>query len=344
MIQFIPKRLLILGGVALFLFAILLVRWISGWGLVTIHVTNVPIAKVIASISHQGHVRVESSLDPMQLVSMDVDKVLPAVAVDILSIRADASWCVVYLAAPTKEELNQAILLLSGAGKIDSWTTHYFPSPSFETENGLALDPRYLELKIEGSESDLSKLLDEAAQKSGVMTASPQNWFPLVQKLPPVNQVRKVLPALVKSAHGKSVEFLLITHRPQRREGIESVGNDSNQSQRSETGPRFGDFASMNPAWREEKQLAQIKLLPFPEQDAARKKLAERKAFFDQLKGLSPEERRAKWQQMMSNPDNLQQMQDQQLLRQANRTAEQRINRAVNYLNRKTAAQAGQAH
>ncbi len=344
MFQSIPKRMLLLGGVALLLFGLLVGRWIAGWGLVTIHVTNTPLSKVISSITRQGHVRVESSLDPMQLVSLDVDKVLPAVAVDILSIRADASWRVVYLAAPTKAVLNEAIIHLSGAGKIVDWTTHYYPTPPLETENGLALDPRCLELKIEGPDRDLSKLLDEAAQKSGVMTASPQNWLPTVQKLPQANQVRRVLPALIKSAHGKSAEFFLITHRPQRWEGNESATNDSSQSQPSEAGPRFGDLASMNPAWQEEKQLAQIKLLPRSEQDAVRKNLGERKALFDQLKGLSPEERRAKWKQLMSNPDNLQQMQDRMLLRQANQTAEQRINRAVNYLTRKASAQAGQGH
>jgi len=333
------KRFLYLGGVALLLLAILIIRWIHGWGLVTIHVKDAPISKVIASISMQGHVRVESSLDPMQLVSIDVDKVLPAVAVDILSIRADASWRVVYLAAPTRAVLNEAIIHLSKAGKIDDWATHYYPTLPLETENGQVLDPRYLELKIDGPENGLFKLLDQAAQKSGVMTASPQNWLPSVQKLPQANQVRRVLTTLIKSAHGKSAEFFLITHLPQRRAGNESVTNDSSQSQPSEAGPRFGDFASMNPAWREEKQLAQIKLLPLSEQDAARKKLAERQALFDQLKGLSPEERRAKWQQMMSNPDNLQQMQDRQLLRQANQTSAQRINRAVNYLTRKASAQ-----
>jgi hypothetical protein len=100
----------------------------------------------------------------------------------------------------------------------------------------------------------------------------------------------------------------------------------------------------MNPAWRQAQQLARIKMLPVGQQEEAQKKLAERDALFDQLKTLSPEERRAKWQQMMADPANIQQMQDRMLLRQANQTAAQRINRSVNYLNRKASIQASQGH
>jgi hypothetical protein len=72
--------------------------------------------------------------------------------------------------------------------------------------------------------------------------------------------------------------------------------------------------------------------------------MAERKAMFAGMQGLTPEQRRAKWQQMMANPDMLLQMQDQQLLRQTQRTPDQQITRAVNYINRKAAAQAAQSH
>jgi len=335
--QFLPKRLLLLGGVAALLFILLLLRWIAGWGLVTIHVTNAPLGKIIASISRQGHVRVESSLDPTQLVSMDVDKVLPAVAVDILSLQTDSSWRLVYLAAPTKGEVNQGIISLSQSGTIEGWTTHYFPASPLETENGLALDPRRLELNIEGPDRDLSKLLDEAAQKSGVMIATSPNWLPSAQKLPRVNQVRKVIPALVESARGKVAEFYFIKRH-------QTEGEPADHAPPAERESRFGDSQAMNPAWREEKQLAQIKQLPTSQQEAAKQKLVEQKTFFDQLKGLPPEERHAKIHQFISNPDTIQQMQDRMLLRQANQTADQRINRAVNYLNKKAGVQASQGH
>jgi hypothetical protein len=72
--------------------------------------------------------------------------------------------------------------------------------------------------------------------------------------------------------------------------------------------------------------------------------MAERNTLFAEMQGLTREQRRAKWQQMMSNPDTLLQMQDQLLLRQTKRTPEQQISRAVDYVHRKAAAQAAQGH
>ena len=190
------------------------------------------------------------------------------------------------------------------------------------------MDPRRLELKIEGSDTDLSKLLDEVAQKSGVMTASPQSWETTAKNIPKPNQVCKVLPALIGSAHGKTAELFFITQRQRQGDG----------GDRTDTADAGTDQSSFNPDWKEQLQLAQIELLPPEEQPAAREEHAKRKALFAQLHGLSPKERRAKWQQMMSDPDNLQQMMDNMLVRSANQTAEQRIQRAVNYLNRKAAA------
>jgi hypothetical protein len=186
---------------------------------------------------------------------------------------------------------------------------------------------------MEGPDSDLSKLLDEAAQKGGVMTALPKDWAPATPKLPKPNQVRKVLASLVGSAHGKVAEFFFLSER--RRRGPA----EANAGQENEGGDQAPRFAAMNPDWRDQRELSRIKLLPPAEQPAAQKKLDDRKALFAQMKDLSPEERRAKWKELMSNPDLQQQRADQMLLRQANQTAQQRITRAVNYLNNKAAAQ-----
>jgi hypothetical protein len=323
------KRLYFLAGLAMLLLGILMARWIAGWGLVTIHVTNAPCGKVIASIARQGHVRIESSLDPTKLISMDVDRVTPVVAIDILAIRSDASWCIAYLLAPTKAALTAALTSLCGRGTMDDWMIHDYPAPPFTGENGQALDPRFLELTIEGADMDLSKLLDEIAQKGGVMTALPKDWTPTVQDLPKPNEVCKVLPSLVRSVHGNMAEFFFLTER--QRQGSAEAGQKNNG------GDQTAQFSAMNSEWREQHQLAEIKLLPHEEQPAAQKAFNDRKAFFASMKSLSPEERRVKWQEMMNNADFQEQMQNMQLLRQAKQTEQQRINRAVNYINHKTA-------
>jgi len=329
----IPKRQLVLGGVALLLLGIIIARWIAGWGLVTVHVTNVPLSTVIASIAKQGHVTIESSLDTTKLVSLDVDRVPVAVAIDDLAERADASWRLVYLAAPNKIAVETALVTLRGSGKLDDWTTYYFPQPPFaDATGGEVVDPRTLALSLEGPDKNLSPLMNEAAQKSGAMIAIPKDWSPAASKLPKPNQVRKAIPSLVQSVHGASTELFFLTDRGRRGGGGPPRGDDGGGPGQQDQRPEF------NPAWMEQRQLAQIAKLPPAQQPAAKKQLEDRKAFFAEMQKLSPEERRAKFQAMMADPDFMDKVADQMVLRAANQSAEQRINRAVNYINRKAAA------
>jgi hypothetical protein len=345
-----PNRLHILGGIALMLFVVIVVRWIDGWGLVTVHVKNAPLGKVIASISRQGHVTIESPLDPATAVTMDVDRVPVSVAIDMLATRIDCSWRVVYLAAPTKTAISEALLNLRSTGTLDEWTTYYYPAPSVASGFGVSEpDPRYLELKIEGPDQDLSKLLSQAAQKSGVMAALPKDWDATSSNLPKENLVRKTIPALVKSAHGKSAELFLITQRRGwggRAPGDSSPGAGGPPGDGGGGPSPFmgaGGGEEVHPEWLDQRQLAQIAKLTPDQQAEAKKELADRKTLFAEMAKLSAEEKRAKFLAMMNNPDTMQRMMDQQLMRQANQTAEQRINRSVNYLNRKASIQASQA-
>ena len=369
----LPRRQLYLGVVALLLAILLIMRWIANWGLVTIHAKDQPLAKVIASIARQGGVRIESSLDPTKLVTMEVVKVTPVTALESLAEASDSSWRVVYLAAPTKISLNEAIISLKGTGKIDNWVTSYYPNPGsgWGAEYGQVIDPRSLAITMEGAEPELGKLLDEAAQKSGVMTSLPKDWSP-ISKLPKPTSVRKAVASLVSSAHGQVAEFFYLSERRRRGWGgggpgegdggpegpgvpngssgpavprpsewggsqtssTPSVVNDNHGS--DETRPH------VNPAWIEQRQRAQIKKLPTDKQVEAQKDRAERKAFFESLKGLPPAERMGKIQEMMANSEMGQKIQDARLLQDARQSTERRITRAMNYLNRKAAARASQ--
>jgi hypothetical protein len=350
----LPRRQLYLGAIAILLVVILIARWIANWGLVTIHAKEQPLAKVIASIARQGGINIESSLDPSKRVTMDAVKVTPVEALEILAGAMESGWRVVYLAAPTKTAINEAIASLNGTGKIDAWTTSYYPGPGGAggaggAEYGQAIDPRFLAISMEGLDPDLAKLLDEAAQKSGVMIALPKEWSPPA-KLPKPTSVRKIVSSLVGSAHGKSAEFFFLSERARRGWGGAGPGEGDGGADRA-SGSRPSASVSQppdvghphaNPDWMEQRQLAQIKKLPSEKQAQALKDRAERKDFFDSLKGLTTEERMAKIQDMMANSEMGQKMQDSQLVRQSQQTAEQRITRAVSYLNRKAAAKASQ--
>ena len=340
-----PTRVYLFGGLFLLLLAILISRWISDWGLVTLHVKDEPLGKVLASIASQGHTHAKTSLDSTLPVSLDVDKVTPAVALDILSGRVDADVRVVYLAAPTKSALNAAITSLETTGKVADWTPHFYQGPS--AVGVIGTDPSTLELKIEGPDNQLPLLLDQAAQKTGVMTGTPQDWSPSVSKLPPTAPAGKVIKDLVGSAHGQLANFFFLTkqewrnRRPQAEGSPQAEGGGQPQGGDPFAGMN-GQRSRMNPEWREARVQAQIKQLPPEAQAAAIKDVEEMKAVFKQMQGLSQEERRAKWEELMSNPDFADRMESRRAVRQQSQTAEQRIDRGISYLERRQSVMSGQ--
>ena len=362
----LPRRQLALGVVALMLFINLVARWIGDWGLVTIHAKDQPLSKVISSIARQGGVRIESALDPTKFVTMDVVKVTPVEALETLAGIAEAGWSIVYLAAPTKNAINEAVLALNGTGKIENWVVNYYPGPGWASgsDYGQVIDPGTLSITLEGGDPDLGKLLDEAAQKSGVMTALPKDWIASA-KLPKPTSVRNAISSMVGSVHGKVSEFFFLTERPRRvwgggpgegdggpeapRPSIAGVPSGGLPPPSGVGGPPPPSGVSPadslrgsipNPEWIQQRQRARIKKLPKAEQEQAKKDMEERRAFFDSLKGLSPAERAAKFQDMMANSELGQKMQDSRLIQDAKQSAARRITRAVNYLNRKAAAKA----
>ena len=340
-----PMRLYLLGGLVFLLLAILVSRWISDWGLVTIHVKDAQLGKVLASIASQGHTRVKSSLDQKTPVSLDVDKVTPAVALDILSNRVDADVRVVYLAAPTKSALDEAITSLETSGKVADWTPHFYQGPN--ASGMIGMDPSTLELKIEGPDNQLPLLLDQAAQKTGVMTGTPQGWSPSVSNLPPASCAGKVIKNLVGSVHGELASFFFLTkqewrnRRPQAEGAPQGEGGGQPQGGDPFAGMN-GQRSRMNPEWREARALAQIKQLPPEAQVEAKKDIDEMKAVFKQMQGLSQEERRAKWEELMNNPDFADRMEQRRTLRQQSQSTEQRVERSISYLERKQAVMSGQ--
>ena len=339
----LPKRLLLLTATAAALALILIGKWIAGWGLVTIHVKDAPLRRVIASIAQQGHVQVESSLDPSLPVTLDVDRVTPAEAIDLLAIRIDAAWRAVVIAAPTKAAVEEATASLRGGGSPKGWTAFYYQDryPTGAAGNA-AIDPLQLEWNPEGPELDLAKLLDEAAQKSGVMTLVPATWTPAVSKLPKADATGKALRALIGSARGQDTSFLYL-NEPRRQQGAtpdpENTAASTGWSGRRGDGPGW-DRQSIKPEWADQRARALIKKLPEAAQAEATKEYEETKATFDGMKDLPPEARQQKIREIMANPALQEKMAEARLLRDSKMTTAQRINRAVSYVSRKAAAKA----
>lgn len=349
------NRLFLLGGVALVLGALLVVRWISGWGLVTLHVADAPLGKVIGEIARQGRVRVESSLDPLKTVTLDVEKVTPAEALETLSANTGGSWRALYLAGPDNASLESAVASLRSGGTVEGWTMRYYPLPPFLLETGgETVDPRNAEWTPEGPGPELTKLLDEAAQRCGVMTGSPDAWSPSLPRLPKEGRVGKTLASMVSSVHGETLELFLLTERRTRGPGdspqeggappppgpgeMPSPGQAASYGDRG--GRPAGGFSQIRPEWMVQRLQASAKSLPKGVRQKALQEVDELKPVLDQLKGLSPQERRDKLRELMANPEFAEKMADRMQARDSKRSPDQRINRAVGYLNQKAARKA----
>ena len=90
----------------------------------------------------------------------------------------------------------------------------------------------------------------------------------------------------------------------------------------------------------DERIKAQLAQLSAADRAKAEAEIAERRAFFESLKNLTDEERRAKMQDMASDPARQAQQDARQAAQDARRSPEQRIQRAHNYVQRKQTAQA----
>jgi len=339
----VPKRLLFLGGMALLLAIVLLSRWIAGWGLVTLHVKDAPLAKVLSSIARQGGVRVETSLDPAKPVTLDVEKVTPAEAMELLAVRTDSGWRPIYVIAPSKTAVKEGIATLHESEKNAEWRRLYYPMPQVGMGMG---DPSGIEVRLAGQDLALQQLLDQTAQKSGVMILSPKDWSPAISSLPAAAPAGKIIASLAHSAHGEAEAVLFLSD--QRRRGGPTNRADgqggADQNQADSQGDPFAGFGQgrVNPEWREERVAAQIQQLPPEQQAAAKQEVAEIRAIFEELRQLPREERRAKWEELMSNPDFVDRMENRRAVRQQSMSAEQRIDRGVSYLERRQSVLSGQ--
>jgi hypothetical protein len=346
-----PKRTVLLGGTAVLLAILLLARWISDWGLVTIHVEDAPLAKVTASIARQGHIAVETSLDPSMKVSMDADRVTAIEAVDQLAQITDSSWRAVIVAAPTKSEVAEGVSMLRAAPVPEGWDVHHYPVSPALVPDETVLDPGLMECGLEGPDTEVAKLLDQAAQKSGVMILIPKDWNATISHLPATGATGKIVHELVRSARGRDASFYYLTARERRRreeappsrDGSTEPPTPSAQIPDSMTGTPPPLRPATKPEWLDQRIVARIKALPAEKQLEAKKEYEEGKTFRDSLRDLPPEERRIRMRERMSNPEIAERMGERFLLRESNKTAQQRISRAVNYLNRKASALATQS-
>lgn len=331
------------GLVALFA-GILVWKWVSGWGLVTLEFRNAPLAKVIKSIEWQGGVKISTNADTNQLITIFLKKVSPFQAIDNVAALIDADARLAYVAAPGKAQIAEVLTAFNGGTNPGGW---YVSSGGFGGGGGpigsgeTFVDPRSIDWGVsEVSDKSLQAFLSQGAQKTGALFAVPQTWNPVLGKLPKSGKVGSVAQDTIKLAKGEVQELFLLTAQPQRPQQAQTADNDGRRWEFSRTvfSPSRGEGGGRrngNPEWTAERIQSQINSLPVGERAEAQKLFDEMRAFWASVRDLPEEERRQKIEEMMNNSEVQARLEERRDARDAQRSPEQRLNRMRNYVERK---------
>jgi hypothetical protein len=329
------RRFLSMGLLALFAAGWVAWNIYAGWGLVTLDVRNEPVAKVISSISRQGGIDIASNLDPSTPVTLKVKRVPPVEALDIVAVRTDASWRLAYLGAPDEKSIDAALTAFRAGSEAAGWSS--YGSGGFamvEPQSGAALDLRRV-IWTPSEPGGLPALLEEAAQKTGVLLAAPTDWKPSVSA-PPAGPIAKTALRLFRDAGGVSREVFLLRARPSRDDGDWDSGGRGGSWIGSGTGG--GWMRALGDGKRTEERVeAQIALLPKSEQEKARVDASLMRQFWQEVRDLPEDQRRAKAQEFFNRPEVAERMDERRMAREAKMTPKQRVERAQRYLERKAA-------
>lgn len=330
--------------------AVVLVAWgawqiYAGWGLVSLDFEKAPAGKVLSSISRQGGIEIVSDLDPATPVTIKVHRVPAPEALDILTVRTDSSWRLAYLGARDKQEIETALAAFRSGQTAQGWSAN--GGGGFNTVqplSGAALDLRSVEWQPAGG-GELQKLLTQAAEETGVYLTAPTDWSPQVNQ-PKGGRIADAAPALFRQAGGVSREvFLLRGPAPGDRGNEDGGGWRGGRAWIGSPPPRGdrdrgnrGPGGWGNPEAIAKRTEAQIKLLPPEEQTKVREEAAMMREFWQSVRDLPEEERRAKAREFFNRPEVQQNMENRRLARDAKMTPEQRIQRSQRYWDRKAGA------
>ena len=352
------KRLRILLGVAAVLLAMLIWHWISGWGLVTVHVSSKPISDVIRSIERQGGIELVTNADPATPITMDVDRVPAATAVDVLAAYIDGNWSVGYVTGPSKADVKAGVEAITQGGRPNGYRTFGFGG-GFGGGGGMmgdasnvVIDARVIPWNVTPSDDkQLQSYLDQLSQKTGLMAVTPESWNPPLTGTPSGGKAASAIKSLIRSVKGEWEEiFVLRVSDRDPFAGGDNGGDNGQRVARTDGGfgrggngggppPDGGGRREFHPEWAEERAQARIAQLPADQQAQAKKDMDEMRNTWQKIRDLPEDQRRAAMQQIFNSPVVQDRMTERQMSRESMRSPEKRAERFRQYVQTKTAAQ-----
>lgn len=216
-------RSVILIGVAAVLAAVVLWRWVAGWGLITVDFEAAPVGQVIHAIEKQGRIRIVTNAPPETTVTLRVRRAPLFEALDLLAVRMEADMRFGYVLAPDARTVQQGVALLSDSRRPEGWRT-FSAGWGGGMMGDSVPDLRRISAKVvpTGDDRTLHAFLDQAAQKTGASIFVPEGWNPSLSSWPGEGVLGPQIARVAKSAKGQSREVVLLTVRGNRPEGPRS--------------------------------------------------------------------------------------------------------------------------
>lgn len=338
------NRTNILLGAAFILLIAVIWHWLSGWGLVTVHVQNIPLSRVVASIERQGGIKlVVTGADAGLPITMDVDRVPVAEAVDTLAAHLDGNWNVTYVAGPSKAAVSAAVAVLSQGDRNPDY--QYFGMRGFGgggmDMSDTVIDPRKVSWNVSPADKqDLQSYLNELTIKTGIEAMAPQTWNPSLSRQPKGGVASSAVRNLVHLAGGQVQEIFTI-HVWQ---ADQAAGGQPQTARPRGTDGGFGrgGGGGGHPEWMEERVMARIEQLPKDEREQAKKDINDMRAQWLAIRALPEDQRRAAMQKLFDDPNVQQRMSDRMAARDDKRSPEKRADFMRRYIARKQAVLSGQ--
>ncbi|MCX6969261.1 MAG: hypothetical protein NTV93_03785 [Verrucomicrobia bacterium] len=330
------KPILIVSGVLVLALALVCYFWPDG--LITLDFRDAPVSNVISSIERQGHVRIGTNVPLETLVTMQMKRVPLMDALETLSVRIEGELRVVFAGATTKTQAVSALEELQSGKPSDNWAVAWFPSMGM-IAGDTPPDPRSLAVKPEaGEKNDLQSALQQVAMKSGVMTAVPKDWNPDAKMPTNTAPASNIVKQLINSSGGQVQESFLIIARGGRDGGRDGGPPGQGGPGGDRGGPPGGQRAgrdAMNPEWLAQRAEAAIAQLPPEERLAAKADFDAMRKFWDVVRALPDDQRRAKMEEFFNRPDVQDKMEQRQTARDSRQSPQQREKRMKAYIERK---------
>jgi hypothetical protein len=330
------KPILIVSAVLVLALALVCYFWPDG--LITLDFKDAPVSKIISSIERQGHVRIGTNVPPETLVTIQMKRVSLMDALETLSVRIEGELRVVYVGATTKTQAVSALEELQSGKPSGNWAVAWFPSMGM-IAGDTPPDPRSLAVKPEaGEKNDLQSALQQVAMKSGVMTAVPKDWNPDAKMPANTAPASSIVKQLISSSGGQVQESFLIIARGGRDGGRDGGPPGQGGPGGDRGGPPAGQRAgrdAMNPEWLAQRAEAAIAQLPPEERLAAKADFDAMRKFWDEVRALPDDQRRAKMEEFFNRPDVQDKMEQRQTARDSRQSPQQREKRMKAYIERK---------